>query len=123
MHIFVSYVPYENLKENTVNIDSKMLKALVLNAREMQNKRFKNTKIGYNSRMEHNDILNFAKIKSNCDEFLNAIYKNYGLSTRALDRIIKLSRTIADIYESEYVTKPHIIEALNYRKNINGEVI
>nr|WP_278337155.1 hypothetical protein [Clostridium cavendishii] len=100
-----------------------MLKALVLNAREMQNKRFKNTKIGYNSRMEHNDILNFAKIKSNCDEFLNAIYKNYGLSTRALDRIIKLSRTIADIYESEYVTKPHIIEALNYRKNINGEVI
>ncbi|MFR4051518.1 MAG: ATP-binding protein, partial [Clostridium perfringens] len=43
--------------------------------------------------------------------------------SRALDRIIKLSRTIADMDGSEDIKKSNIYEALNYRKNLEGEVI
>lgn len=123
MYIFVNYVPYEELSSNLPGIDSNKLREMVMMAREVQNKRFKDCSIKYNSRMEHKDILNYGKLDEKCNDFLNNIYNVYGLSTRALDRIVKLSRTIADIYENEYVEKAHIIESLNYRKNIYGDVI
>jgi magnesium chelatase family protein len=123
MHIFVSYVSYNKLSSKLPNISSKTLRDMVEVSRSMQKNRFKDTSIKYNSRMEHSDILKYGKLKDSCNDFLNNIYSTYGLSTRALDRVVKLSRTIADIYESDYVEKTHIIEALNYRKNIYGDVI
>ena len=62
-------------------------------------------------------------IKEPIHEVLNNIYTRFSLSSRALDRIIKLSRTIADMDGSEDIKKSNIYEALNYRKNLEGEVI
>ena len=54
---------------------------------------------------------------------LEKIYNKTGISTRGLDRIIKLSVTIMDLNKENVLTKGHIYEAISYRKNINGEVI
>ncbi len=73
--------------------------------------------------MKHSHIQSLIRLDKECHEVLNNIYTRFSLSSRALDRIIKLSRTIADINGSEDIKKSNIYEALNYRKNLEGEVI
>ena len=123
MFSFVNYVPYNKISSS--KIDEKLLnpKEMVLEARERQGYRFKNSTLKYNSQMSHKDIRNFIKIDDNCHSVLENIYNKTGISTRALDRIIKLSITIMDLNKKDTLSKGEIYEALIYRKNINGEII
>lgn len=120
---FVSYASYNELtyKEQKESLED--MKNKVLMAREKQKYRFMNSFLKYNSQMSHKDIRKYIKFDSNCDSLLSDIYNRFGLSTRALDRIIKLAITIGDINNEEKLTKKSIYEALNYRKSISGDVI
>ena len=122
MFSFVNYVSYKEINANKHN-GILNPKEMVMDCRERQEHRFKNTHLKYNSQMSHKDIRNFIKINEECHRSLEKIYNKTGISTRGLDRIIKLSVTIMDLNKENVLTKGHIYEAISYRKNINGEVI
>lgn len=122
MFSFVSYVSYDDISTNKYKGISNP-KEMVMEAQEKQSFRFKNTNLKYNSQMSHKDIRNFIRINDECHNVLENIYNKTGISTRALDRIIKLSVTIMDLNKKDTLTKGHIYEAMSYRKNINGEII
>ncbi|MGG5462327.1 YifB family Mg chelatase-like AAA ATPase [Clostridium sp. B9] len=119
----VRYASYEELNADRKKESLKEIREKIKNAREIQSKRFKEIGISYNSQMSHKEIKDFIKLDDKCHEILNSIYNRFSLSSRALDRIIRISRTIADINGEEDISKRNIYEALNYRKNLEGEVI
>lgn len=77
----------------------------------------------YNSDLNHAEILELIYLSSDVRDMLQIIYDKYSLTTRSYDKLIKLSRTIADLKEEKEIKKEHICEAMQYRKFINNEVI
>lgn len=94
-----------------------------MEARKLQSERYKNKKFNTNSLMGNKEIKNYCKLKKESEDTMEEIYSRFNLSVRAYNRILKISRTIADLDSSVQVQRSHIIEALNYRRFINGEII
>ncbi len=115
IQIEVPAVKHEDLLKQEEGEVSKEIRKRVIKAREVQLKRFKNEKIYCNSQMTEKHIKKFCKLDSKCMKILENAIKNFGFSARAYSRIIKLSRTIADIEGSGEIRENHIFEALQYR--------
>ncbi len=91
----------------------------IIKAREIQNKRFSESKLKTNSEMGVKELKIHAPLTDSSTKLLNDSAKRLGLSARAYHRIIKLSRTIADLAGSDKIKDEHLLEALQYRpKNI-----
>lgn len=108
-------------KEN--NESSKIIKSRVEAARHIQSERYKGLNVRYNSDLNHAEILELIYLSSEVEDILKTIYDRYSLTTRSYDKLIKLSRTIADLKEEKEIKKEHICEAVQYRKFISNEVI
>lgn len=102
----------ENKGKSTVEI-----REIIKKAREMQKKRFEGTKFFSNSDMDNTAIDTIANISPDARNIAITSTEKLGLSTRAYYRILRLSRTIADIDSSENVEVRHILEAISYRSN------
>ncbi|MDD3144897.1 MAG: YifB family Mg chelatase-like AAA ATPase [Candidatus Gracilibacteria bacterium] len=100
--------------ENAVT--SKIIKDKVEKSRIIQLTRFKNTKITFNSEMTTKEINKYCKLDTECETLLKQAISSLNLSARAYYRIIKLSRTIADLEGVVDIKKEHILEALSFRK-------
>lgn len=87
----------------------------VVNARKIQAKRYEKEGIFTNSELSSKQIKKYCKIDEKTSEFLKIAAQKYRLSGRKFDRILKLSRTIADLNESENITLEHVTLALQYR--------
>ena len=122
-----SYVPplksYELNSSKENNESSKAIKSRVEIARFIQAERYKGLNLRYNSDLNHAEILELIYLSSDVRDMLQIIYDKYSLTTRSYDKLIKLSRTIADLKEEKEIKKEHICEAMQYRKFINNEVI
>ena len=94
---------------------SKEIRERVISARKIQEKRFENDKIMINAQMTPKLIKKYCKLTSDCEDMLKMAITRFGLSGRAFDRILKLSRTIADIDNSSDIKINHIAESLQYR--------
>ena len=92
------------------------IKTRVEKARDIQLKRFKWTSNTFNSEMWTKDINKFCKLDEETDNVLKQAIKSLNLSARSYYRIIKLSRTIADLEWSINIKINHVLEALNFRK-------
>ncbi|MBP2031647.1 magnesium chelatase family protein [Clostridium algifaecis] len=121
--IFVTSPSFKDFNDNSRNQSSKIMKQQVLKARKIQYERLKNSKINYNSQMDNNLIKKYCKLSINSNKLLNNIFSNYNLSARAYNRILKVSRTIADLDNSECINEEHLIEALHYRKFLNNKIV
>lgn len=119
----VRYASYEELNSKKKKENIEDIREKIKLARERQKFRFKEEKINYNSQMKHGDIQKFITINEECHDLLNKIYDRFSLSSRALDRIVRISRTIADLSDEEEIKKANIYEAINYRKSLEGDVI
>ncbi len=86
-------------------------------ARNIQMERFKNDGCYTNSEMNSEQIAMFCRLDSRSKTFLNKIIENYSLSARGYNRILKISRTIADISGEKEITVNHISEAIQFRMN------
>ena len=84
-------------------------------ARRIQNERYKGTEITCNAMLTPAMIHQYCELTDGAKELLKNAFERMGLSARAYDRILKVSRTIADLDESELIDVKHIAEALQYR--------
>src|SRR5664279_4903530 len=90
---------------------SERIRARVENARAIQRKRFGHT----NARMSPKEIKRACQLDDDCQQLLKMAMTELNLSARAYDRILKVSRTIADLEHSEPIQSQHISEAIQYR--------
>ncbi len=115
IHIQVPKVKYEKLTDETLAEPSKQLRDHVQEAREIQINRFSGTKITANSEMGNLEIKKYCQIDNNSQELMRSAVNQMNLSARAYFRILKLSRTIADLDKKPNIETSHIAEALQYR--------
>ncbi|MDR1628131.1 MAG: YifB family Mg chelatase-like AAA ATPase [Oscillospiraceae bacterium] len=117
IHIEVPPVDFESICSinNTLEETSANVKERVNKAREIQNLRYKELKINFNSKAPLNVMEKFSNLTDSAKDILKKAFDVLNLSARAYDKILKISRTIADIEGSETIEVAHISEAIQYR--------
>jgi magnesium chelatase family protein len=116
MFIDVPRIEFEKLTEDTVSEDSETVKRRIDNAITIQLNRFTNNKTFKNSDMSPVEIKEFCKVESSAKNLLKTAMKQINFTARSFHRILKLSRTIADLDCAEIISINHVAEALQYRQ-------
>lgn len=115
IHIEVDNVTYDDLRSTTTEEPSASIKQRVDKARDIQLKRFNETGVYNNAKMNDQQLKEYCKLDEYSDIILRTAFDKLKLSARAYNRILKVARTIADLDGSECITEDHIIEAISYR--------
>lgn len=115
IHLNVQAVNYEDLSNKRVGEPSNVIRKRVIEARKIQQERFKVSKTRNNANMNRKEIDNYAQPTDNAQKLIEMALTRMGLSARAYDRILKVARTVADLALSETIDSPHITEAIQYR--------
>jgi magnesium chelatase family protein len=116
MHLEVVPVPFEKLADLKSSEKSTDIRLRVTDARKIQEERFKEFKgIHSNAQMSSKLLRKHCELDSTCQTLLKNAMEKLGLSARAYDRILKVSRTIADLDNSANITPTHLAEAIQYR--------
>lgn len=116
LHIEVEAVPFEDLSKKELGESSASIGERVTAARRIQGKRFNQLKgTHYNAQMTPKQLRKFCALNPESLQLLKTAMDKLGLSARAYDRILKMSRTIADLDQSEIILPSHIAEAIQYR--------
>lgn len=116
IHVEVPSLKVSELTEpGSLSENSLKIKERVANARKIQHERFKNSKIYSNAQMGVKEIKKHCVLNDETKNILKSAIEKLGLSARAYDRILKVSRTIADLEGSAAIKTAHIAEAISYR--------
>jgi len=116
IHLEVVPVPFSKLSEVRPSENSQTIRERVTLARKIQEKRFANIKgVHCNAQMNSRLLKKYCQLDSDSQNLLKNAMEKLGLSARAYDRILKVSRTIADLDNSENIKAVHIAEAIQYR--------
>jgi len=94
---------------------SEKIRERVIGARRLQQNRFKDTAITSNSRMNSKQLKEFCVLDDEAMEIMKSAIIHYRLSGRSYDRVLKVSRTIADLESSKSIKACHVAEAVQYR--------
>lgn len=121
IHIEIIPVPFEKLSEMKDAEPSETIRNRVIQARQIQEERFRDVDGVYcNAQMSSKQLRKYAQPNKAGSELLRNAMQRLSLSGRAYDRILKVSRTIADLDNSENIETHHLAEAINYR-NLDRE--
>ena len=115
IHVEVPPVRFQDISTESPGDPSSEIKKRVEKARTIQRERFKGKKIYCNAQMASRHIKKFCQIDESSQMLLKRAMEKLGLSARAYTRIIKVSRTIADLEGVEHIKSYHISEAIQYR--------
>ena len=115
LHINVRRVEQQFLIRSQACTSSSEMRAMVFEARMRQKKRFATHDVATNAQMSLNLIKKFCKLCEESESLLKKASKLNGFSARSYQKILKISRTIADVDQSEMVMRKHVAEALQYR--------
>jgi magnesium chelatase family protein len=116
LHIEVPAVEYRDISSNRAEENSVAIRERVGLARERQRARFRSdTKINCNARMGPRQIKQHCKLTDESQELIRNAMTQLNLSARAYDRILKVSRTVADLGGSPAITADDVSEAIQYR--------
>ena len=115
LHIDVPPVEYEHLTSASKEESSAQIRKRVNRARKIQVERYKDYNIYANAQLTAPLLDKFCKLGEKENATLKAAFEKMGLTARAYSRIVKVSRTIADLDGSEDIQLRHIAEALQYR--------
>lgn len=116
LHIEVSKVSYDELSAKAPGESSAQIRERVVEARNIQTKRFFGIKGVYcNAQMNTRQVRKVCQLDETGSKILKKAITSLGLSARAYDRILKVARTIADLDKQEQIKSHHIAEAIQYR--------
>lgn len=115
LHIEVKPVEYKKISSDDTIETSKEIRERVNMARRIQIERYKGLNIYSNSELSPGLMQEFCKLDSQSKEILRKAFERLGLSGRAYGRILKVSRSIADLEGSKDIKPTHIAEAIQYR--------
>lgn len=115
LHVEVPRVEFDKLRRGDLAESSEKVRERVMQARERQNKRFRETSFAANSEMKNKEIREYCKLGDRSFELLRRAGEQMYLSARGYHRIIKLARTIADLDGHDEIQGEHVAEALQYR--------
>ena len=116
IHVEVPAVKYKELSSTSTGESSEKIRERVEAARQIQLERFRDQdKLFCNARMDAREIRKYCKLDDQGNELLKMAITKLGLSARAYDRILKVSRTIADLEHSKAIKAQYVSEAIQYR--------
>lgn len=116
LHVEVEKVEFDELSSKANGENSQQIRKRVIKAREIQGRRFMGMKEVYcNAQMNTKMVRRICPIDKAGEQMLKKAMNSLGLSARAYDRILKVSRTIADLDHTETIQSNHIAEAIQYR--------
>src|SRR6056297_2449679 len=116
LHVDVEKVSFDELSTKRNGEKSSDIRKRVIEAREIQTRRFMGVNgVHSNAQMNTKLARKICRIDSNGEQMLKKAMNTLGLSARAFDRILKVSRTIADLDRSEQILSNHIADAIQYR--------
>ena len=115
IHVEVPPVEYEELSRAKPSESSESIRERVNKTRLVQQKRFAGTGISCNARITPATIHEFCRMTDEASKVLQMAFDRLKLSGRAYDRIVKVSRTVADLDGDEIISSQHIMEAIHYR--------
>ncbi|HEU5378767.1 MAG TPA: YifB family Mg chelatase-like AAA ATPase [Ktedonobacteraceae bacterium] len=118
IHVEVPRIDYEKLADKRKAEDSATIRARVQEARERQQRRLGGTRLTCNAEMGPAEVRDFCVVDSSGEKLLKAAAQQLHLSARAYHRVLKLSRTIADLAGSDMIQANHIAEAIQYRPRV-----
>lgn len=116
LHIEVPAVEYRDISSTRTEENSTAIRERVMHARERQQARFKaDAKTNCNARMMPRHIKQHCKLSDDSQELIRIAMTELNRGARAYDRILKVSRTIADLASADEITPEHVSEAIQYR--------
>ncbi|MEQ8174325.1 MAG: recombinase zinc beta ribbon domain-containing protein, partial [Syntrophomonadaceae bacterium] len=115
LHVEVPRIKLDDLHSGPDGESSTVLRERVIQARDVQQRRYRGSGIFLNSQMGPADLRRYCGLDEASHQLLKASFERLHLSARAYDRILKIARTIADLEPSEQIKMEHIGEALHYR--------
>jgi magnesium chelatase family protein len=115
MHITVGRVKYNEIMDMKEGESSMSIRERIEACREKQEERYKNENIYFNAHLDSKKIRRYCSIDDKSRALLNAAMDKFGFSARAIDRILKMARTISDLEREENIQSQHIAEAIQYR--------
>ncbi len=115
IQVEVAPVEYENISSGQKQECSAAIRERVEKARQIQLKRYKGTDITCNAGITSDILHEVCPLTDKANDMLKNVFEKMGLSARAYDRILKVSRTIADMCNCEVIDKQHIAQAVQFR--------
>ncbi len=115
IHIEVEPVDYDRLSSSQKEESSAAIRERVERAREIQRRRFEGTDISCNAKMTPRMTRELCVLDEDAKSLLKLSFEKLGLSARAYDKILRISRTIADLEGNELICSAHIAQAVQYR--------
>ncbi len=115
LHVEVTPVKLDELSSDKRSESSRFIRKRVIEARQYQSERLKNQEIYCNAQMNTPLTRKICKLSEDCQSLLNKAMERLGLSARAYERILRVSRTIADLDNSNEIKVQHLAEAIQYR--------
>lgn len=111
----VPHVEYDKLSDDSLGEPSRTVRERVTVCRQAQHKRFKGTKLTCNAELTAAGVRNHCQTDDAAKALLRSATTQLYLSARAFHRVLKLSRTIADLEGTDTIGAAHLAEALQYR--------
>src|SRR5213595_1705490 len=116
LHIEVPAVEYRDISSTRAEETSGAVRERIIGARQLQRARFQSDKrVNCNARMGPRQIRQHCKLSDDSQELIRVAMTELNLSARAYDRILKVSRTVADLAQSDSITPEHVSETIQYR--------
>jgi magnesium chelatase family protein len=115
IHLEVPRLKYEHLTDKRRGEQSVEIRKRVDAAHTAQKERLKNGSIVFNAHLESKELERYCVLNKEAEELLKLAILELGISARAYDKILKVSRTIADLDGKETIESNHISEAISYR--------
>jgi magnesium chelatase family protein len=114
----VPRVEYEKLSDDRLGEESRIVRARVKRARDMQRGRFEEKGINLNSEMGPSEVRKFCPLDPEGKSLLKAAHQRFNFSARGFHRLLKLSCTIADLDGRDSILSHHLAEAIQYRSTL-----
>lgn len=115
IHIEVLPVEYNDLQGEYTGESSETIRERVKKARDIQLNRYKNDKIYSNSQISNKDIKKYCRLSSSSEKIMKEAFMKFKFSGRTYNKLLKVSRTIADLDGKDNIEDKHILEAIRYR--------